>query len=79
MPGSLANLPITNKPKLLDERVKLRSHAKGVYDLRMHYVYVLRSTSDDGFYIGFRRTCGVDSRSTRKAERLQLLTGAHGS
>ena len=45
----------------------------------MRYVYVLRSTSDGGLYIGIRRICGKDSNSMLKAIHLQPHTADHGS
>jgi putative endonuclease len=41
-----------HKPKLLDQRAKLRSRAGSDVQV-MHYVYVLRSLKDSGFYIGY--------------------------
>jgi hypothetical protein len=52
MSQSVVKMPSVGKPKLLDQRVKLCSHAKCDIQL-MHYVYVIRSVSDDGFYIGY--------------------------
>jgi hypothetical protein len=37
---------------LLDQRVKSFAHPRGSDIQLMHYVYVLRSVSDGGFYIG---------------------------
>ena len=52
MPPTLPAAAPYNKPKLLEQRVKLRSRARSDVHL-MHYVYVLRSLKDSGFYIGY--------------------------
>ena len=58
-----------DKPKLLDQRVKLRSCAKSDIEL-MHYVYVLQSVRDDGFYIGYSSNLGTRLRQHSEGDLL---------
>jgi hypothetical protein len=45
---------IRTEEAYVDWRVRLRRRAKDpAFLFTMHYVYVLRSASDDGFYIGY--------------------------
>jgi hypothetical protein len=52
MSQSVVKMPSVGKPKLLDQRVKALLTRQRDIQL-MHYVYVIRSVSDDGFYIGY--------------------------
>jgi len=45
----------------------------------IHYVYVLRSTSDDGLYIGYSANLRKDCNSMLKAIHLQPHTADLGS
>jgi putative endonuclease len=75
MSTSVANRPGTNKPKLLDQRVKLCLRARS--DIRLvHYVYVSRSIKDGGFYIGY--SANLRKRFEQHAKGVSLATSYRG-
>jgi GIY-YIG catalytic domain len=74
MGSSLSGPAEANKPKFLDQRVKSFAYRSDVQ--LMHYVYVLRSVRDGGFYIGY--SANLRKRFEQHEKGASLATSYRG-
>ena len=76
MPPSVPVPDPVSKPKLLDQRVKASLTRQEFQKNRMFYVYVLRSETDFGFYIGFSNNLRLRLRQHK--DRQSFATSHRG-